>query len=60
MGIRCTKCGHTEGKDSLHLVTKCSNCGNTERDYFIRIDDKDIDAAKHAKDKEWLESHKVK
>jgi predicted nucleic acid-binding Zn-ribbon protein len=60
MGIRCNKCGHVhEGKDSLHLVTKCAKCGNTERDQFIRVDDRDIDEAKHARDREWLESHKA-
>ena len=60
MAIRCTKCNHTlQGKKSLHLVSKCPNCGNTAREMFIRVDDEDIDPAKQQQDKEWLESHKA-
>jgi predicted nucleic acid-binding Zn-ribbon protein len=60
MGIRCMKCKHTiSGVSSLHLVSKCPKCGNTAKDMFVRVDDKDIDPVRRQKDKEWLESHKV-
>ena len=59
MAIRCTKCDHTiSGAKSLHLVSKCPACGNSERDKFIRVDDEDIDPAKKEADREWLEEHR--
>lgn len=60
MAIRCLKCNHTLlGKDSLHLVSKCQKCGNTDRDKFIRVDDEDINPIRKKEDKEWLESQKA-
>lgn len=59
MAIKCAKCNKTlPGVASLHLLSKCPNCGNTDRTLFIRVDDDDIDPGKRQKDKEWLESHK--
>ena len=61
MGIMCLKCGYIEsGTKGLHIFSKCPNpnCGNTDRDQFIRIDDDEIDMIQHQNDREWLESHK--
>lgn len=60
MAIKCLKCKYVMlGINSLHMVSKCSRCGNKDMDMFIRIDDEDIDPRKYKKDKEWLESHKA-
>lgn len=60
MAIHCSKCGHTlPGVKSLHLVSRCSNCGNTDRSLFIRVDDEDIDPKARERDKEWLEAHRA-
>lgn len=59
MAIKCLKCKYIlRGKDGLHLVNRCPNCGNTEIDFFIRIDDEDIDPELKEKEKELLESHR--
>jgi len=60
MAIKCLKCEYIlRGKDGLHLVNRCPNCGNTEIDQFIRIDDEDIDSDQKEKEKELLESHRI-
>ena len=60
MAILCKKCSHTiKGTSSLHLVTSCPKCGNSDRSLFIRVEDEDIDPAKENQDKEWLDAHRV-
>lgn len=62
MAIKCLNCNYVEsGAKGLHTFSKCPNCGCTDINKFIRVDDddKDIDLKKHEKDKKWLESHKA-
>jgi len=60
MAILCKKCSHTiAGASSLHLVSNCPNCGNSDRSLFIRVEDEDIDPAKETRDREWLDSRRV-
>jgi len=59
MGIRCLKCNHViKGKNGLHLVTKCPNCGNKQKDMFKRVPNK-ISEEQKKREREWLESHKL-
>lgn len=61
MAIKCLKCGYVEGGASgLHMFSKCPKCGNTDPNNIIRVDDADIDSGKHKKEKEYLESRKIK
>ena len=40
MAIKCLKCGYViSGAEGVHLISKCPNCGNTEIDKFLRVDD---------------------
>ena len=60
MAILCKKCSHTiKGASSLHLVSSCPNCRNSDRSLFIRVEDEDIDPAKENQDREWLDAHRV-
>ena len=60
MAIKCLNCNFVmPGINSLHLVSKCEQCQNSDRDKFIRVDDRDIDPKKSKEDKEWLESHRA-
>lgn len=57
MGIRCKKCKHIiSGKEGLHLIKACPNCGNKEKDMFERVPDT-IDEEQKKREKEWLEAH---
>jgi hypothetical protein len=61
MAVKCLKCKHTKsGVSSLHMVSICEKCGNTDKSLFIRVEDEDIDPEKYQKDKEWLEEHREK
>ena len=60
MGIQCLKCDHImSGTGGLHMVTKCSNCGNDDWSQFIRVDDIDKNPETYQSDKEWLEEHRM-
>lgn len=59
MAVRCEKCKHViEGKEGVHTVSTCPNCGNTDKDMFIRVED-DIDPEEYEKTREWLESRRT-
>jgi len=57
MGIRCKICKYVvSGKEGLHLIKECPNCGNKDKDKFERVPDK-IDEEQKKMEREWLESH---
>ena len=61
MAIQCRKCEYVfPGVNSLHLVTKCVKCGNTERDMFFRVEDTDINSKKNKEEGKWLQKRTIK
>lgn len=59
VGLKCLKCNYIEkGKNGLHLVTKCRNCGNEQKDMFRRVPD-EISEEQKKREREWLESHEL-
>jgi len=56
MGIMCVKCKHIHKANAL--PSKCEECGQSDIDQFIRVEDEDFDEGLYTKEKEWLESRK--
>lgn len=60
MGIKCEECNHEiKGKNGLHLIDECPNCGNTQKDKFVRIPDP-ISKEKKEENGKFLKEHEIK
>lgn len=60
MAVKCKNCNFVMiGDKGLHMISKCENCGETDRSKFIRVEAQDYSISNHEEDKGWLESHKI-
>ena len=61
MAVKCLTCKYLITQDKgLHMVSKCPECGESDRSKLIRVEEEDYTKLDHEKDREWLESHKAK
>lgn len=60
MAIKCKKCKFVDYEATgLHTMTQCRNCGQKDRDMFVRVEVKDYTDANHEADNKWLEAHRA-